>query len=127
MKKIRLIIQMILIIVSMLVSNNTFARYTKKHHKVQSKSKDFLKLTINKYLKNGFKIYGPYNVDKVENGYAYLFAFSQKHLVIDLLKSKQINEKEENVSIYKGDKVYLLIKKNKNVLLKMKKGATNDY
>ena len=111
----------------MLVSNNTFARYTKKHHKVQSKSKDFLKLTINKYLKNGFKIYGPYNVDKVENGYAYLFVYSKQHMVIDLLKSKKINEKGKDVSIYKGDKVYLLKKNNKIVLLKIKKGATNDY
>jgi hypothetical protein len=86
-----------------------------------------LKLVVEKYLKNGYKIYGPYKVDKIVSGKAYLYVFSGEHVSIDLFSSKQINEKEKTILISKDDKVYLLKKDKEIVLLKLKKGVKDDY
>lgn len=127
MKCLKSIMQIVFIIATVLLSNVNLAKDTKKNKRDVVTYKEQIKLIVNKYLKLGYKIYGPYKVDKVRNGYAYLFSYSPTHKVIDLFKSKEINEKEEDVSIYKGDKVYLFKKNRQNILLKLKKGKQNDY
>ena len=88
-----------------------------KHNK-----KKPLIIILQEFTKKGFKIIGPVKVSKISKGEIILY----RHGKFPRRKVKIINQYRMKESLKCGDKVYILKKNNKIILIKLPREVSNN-